>query len=162
MARRKWIEHLNLRLGALAGAATILLMFSIVPDLISRSFFGIAIYGMSEASIMLLVFIVFLALPAAQANKAHFYVSALDSVLSPRNTQRMWAFRHFISFLIAAFFAWYSIAAAIESTLRMEQSYAVIEFPVWPAKIGVASGFSLFAVQLLFDLLTAIKNSRSK
>lgn len=157
MVLRKWIEQFNLRLGALAGAATVLLMFSVVPDLISRSFFGFAIYGMSESSVMLLVFIVFLALPAAQVRKEHFQVSVLDAVLSPENVRRLWIARHFISFLITAIFAWYSIVGAMESVARLEQSYAVIEFPVWPAKIAVACGFVLLAVQFLLDMIAEIK-----
>lgn len=157
MVLSKWIEQFNLRLGAYAGAATVILMFSVVPDLISRSFFGFAIYGMSEASIMLLVFIVFLALPAAQVRKEHFQVSVLDAVLSPENTRRLWILRHFVSFLITSIFAWYSIVGAMESVARLEQSYAVIEFPVWPAKIAVACGFVLLAVQFLLDMITAIK-----
>ncbi len=154
---RKLIEQFNLRLGACAGAATVILMFSVVPDLVSRSFFGFAIYGMSEASIMLLVFIVFLALPAAQVRKEHFQVSVLDAVLSAVNTRRLWIFRHFVSFLITSIFAWYSFIGASESVARLEQSYAVIEFPVWPAKIAVACGFFLLAVQFLLDMIAVVR-----
>jgi len=157
---QKWIVWFNLRLGACAGVATIFLIFSVVPDLISRSFFGFAIYGMSEASIMLLVFIVFFALPAAQVRKAHFQVSVLDAVLSPANLRRLWVLRHFISFLITAIFAWYSIMGAMDAVVRLEQSYAVIEFPVWPAKIAVACGLVLFAVQCLLDMIAVIMESK--
>lgn len=149
------IRRINTGMGALAGAATIALMFSVVPDLISRSFFGEAMYGMAEAGIMLLVLIVFLALPVAQVRKEHFQVAVLDTLLSPRAARRMWIFRHLVSGGIAGVFAWYATRGAIASTLRLEQSYAVIEFPVWPAKILVAVGMSLLALQFLLDAIDA-------
>lgn len=151
------VESLNLKLGALAGAGTILLILSVVPDLISRSFFGVAIYGMSEAGIMLLVFIIFLALPAAQVRKEHFYIAVLDAKLPPAALPKVVAARYLVSSVVTGLFAWYSITSAWESVLRLEQSYAVIAFPVWPARIAVACSFSLLTLQLLIDAVQALK-----
>ena len=60
------VRRLSILLGALAGAGTALLMLTVVPDLVARSFFGDAIYGMSETGIFLLVLIVYLSLAVAQ------------------------------------------------------------------------------------------------
>lgn len=153
-----FLRRLNTGLGALAGIATVALMFSVVPDLISRSLFGVAIYGMSETGIMLLVLIVFLALPVAQVRKEHFYVGVLDSVFPARVLKRVWIFRDLTSALISGTFAWYAISGAIASTKRLEQSYAVVEFPVWPAKILVAVGLTLLAMQFLVDALGRLRD----
>ena len=145
------VESLNTRLGALAGIGTILLIFSVVPDLLARGLFGTAIYGMAETSTMLLVFVVFLALPAAQLRKEHFYVAILDAKLPPAALRIVMLLRYVVSAIVTGIFAWYSITSAWEATLRLEQSYAVIAFPVWPARIAVACGFTLMTLQLVID-----------
>jgi len=147
----RFIARFNLGLGALAGAATVLLMLSVVPDLLSRSLFGVAIYGMAEASTMLLVFIVFLALPAAQVRREHFQVTLLDNVLPARGVRALLVARHLASAAVTGLFAWYATTGAWESTLRLEQSYAVVAFPVWPGRIATAAGLVLLTVQFLID-----------
>lgn len=155
-----FIARFNLRLGALAGAATVLLMLSVVPDLIARSFFGVAIYGMAETSILLLVFVVFLALPAAQVRREHFQVTVLDSVLPPPWLRRVQIMRHLASAAVTGLFAWYATTGAWDSTLRLEQSYAVIAFPVWPGRIAAALGLTLLCVQFLIDAWQAMRAPR--
>lgn len=153
------IEQLNIRLGALAGLGTILLIFSVVPDLLARSLFGTAIYGMAETSIMLLVFIIFLALPAAQVHKEHFYVAVLDALLPASALPLVKMLRCLAAAAVTGLFAWYSINSAWESTLRLEQSYAVIAFPVWPARIGIACGLTLLTLQFLIDAVAYLRGN---
>lgn len=151
------VEQLNIRLGALAGVGTILLIFSVVPDLLARGLFGTSIYGMAEISIMLLVFIIFLALPAAQVHKEHFYVAVLDALLPEPALLLVKMLRCLASAAVVGLFAWYSINSAWESTLRLEQSYAVIAFPVWPARIGIACGLTLLTLQFLIDAIAYLR-----
>jgi TRAP-type C4-dicarboxylate transport system permease small subunit len=152
------IRRLSLLLGAIAGAGTALLMLTVVPDLIARSFFGEAVYGMSETGIFLLVLIVYLALSTAQVRKEHFHVGVLDSVVSRSTVRWLWIGRHALSALICGVFSWYATVGAVSSTLAREQSYAVVEYPIWPAKIVVAVGLILLTVQFLMDMTDAIMN----
>lgn len=144
-------------LGMLSGIATVLLMLSVVPDILARTLFGEAIYGMAEAGIMLLVLIVFLAMPAAQVRREHFQVSVLDAVLPAPAMRWVQACRYLVCTFISGGFAWYAIRGAIASTQRLEQSYAVVAFPVWPAKILAALGLTLLAVVFLLDTLDACR-----
>lgn len=150
------IRRLSLALGIVAGAGTALLMLTVVPDLFSRSFLGEAVYGMAETGIFLLVLIVYLALGSAQVRKEHFHVGVLDTLIS-RDAQRwVWVLRFALSALVCGVFTWYASKGAIDSTLSLEQSYAVIEYPIWPARIVVAVGLLLLTVQFLMDMVDAI------
>ncbi|MBV7485323.1 TRAP transporter small permease [Bordetella sp. BOR01] len=141
----------------LSGIATVLLMLSVVPDILARSLFGEAVYGMAEAGIMLLVLIVFLAMPVAQVKREHFQVTVLDALLPAPAIRWVQAIRYLACTLISGGFAWYAIRGAIASTQRLEQSYAVVAFPVWPAKILAALGLALLAVVFLLDTLDACR-----
>ena len=150
------IRRLSLALGAIAGAGTAVLMLTVVPDLFSRSFLGEAVYGMAETGIFLLVLIVFLALGAAQVRKEHFHVGVLETLISRDAARWVWAIRYALSGLVCGVFTWYAARGAIDSTRSLEQSYAVIEYPIWPAKIVVAVGLLLLTVQFLMDLIDAL------
>lgn len=151
------VRRLSLGLSVLAGIGTALLMLTVVPDLFARSFFGEAVYGMAETGIFLLVLIVYLALGAAQVRKEHFHVGVLDTLIS-RDAQRwVWVLRFALSALVCGVFTWYATHGAIDSTRSLEQSYAVIEYPIWPAKIVVAVGLFLLTIQFLMDMVDALR-----
>lgn len=151
------MRRLSLALGVVAGVGTALLMLTVVPDLFARSFFGEAVYGMAETGIFLLVLIVYLALGSAQVRKEHFHVGVLDTLIS-RDAQRwVWVARFACSALVTGLFTWYATRGAIDSTLSLEQSYAVIEYPIWPAKIVVAVGLALLTLQFLMDMVDALR-----
>lgn len=153
---KTFVRRLSIGLGAVAGAGTALLMLTVVPDLIARSFFGEAVYGMSESGIFLLVLIVYLSLSVAQVRKEHFHVGVLDTVVSMRQLQWLWVFRHVVSALVCGVFSWYATLGAYASTVKLEQSYAVIEYPIWPAKIVVAFGLVLLTIQFVIDAVDAL------
>jgi TRAP-type C4-dicarboxylate transport system permease small subunit len=151
------MRRLSLALGVIAGVGTAILMLTVVPDLFARSFFGEAVYGMAETGIFLLVLIVYLALGAAQVRKEHFHVGVLDTLISREAQRWVWVLRFAASALVSGLFAWYATRGAIDSTLSLEQSYAVIEYPIWPAKIVVAAGLALLTVQFLMDMVDALR-----
>ena len=155
-ALKKAVRRLSILLGAIAGAGTALLMLTVVPDLVARSFFGEAIYGMSETGIFLLVLIVYLSLSVAQVRKEHFHVGVLDTMVSESALRWLWVFRHTVSAIVCGVFSWYATLGAYASTLKLEQSYAVIEYPIWPAKIVVAVGLLLLTIQFVIDIIDAV------
>lgn len=150
-------RRLSLVLGAISGIGTAILMLTVVPDLVARSFFGEAVYGMSETGIFVLVIVVFLALSTAQVRKEHFHVGVLDSFVSRRTGRLLWIGRHLVSAVVCGVFSWYATLGAIAATRSGEQSYAVIEYPIWPAKIVVAVGLALLTLQFLMDCYEAIR-----
>ncbi|MBU1361652.1 MAG: TRAP transporter small permease subunit [Gammaproteobacteria bacterium] len=151
------VRRLSLVLGAISGVGTAVLMLTVVPDLIARSAFGEAVYGMAETGIFVLVIVVFLALSTAQVRKEHFHVGVLDSLVSRETGRLLWIGRHAVSAVVCGVFTWYAAMGAIASTRSGEQSYAVIEYPIWPAKIVVAVGLLLLTVQFLMDCYEAIR-----
>jgi len=153
------LETANLRLGVIGGLLTLGLIGTIVPDVIARNFLDVALYGMSEAGVMVLVFVVFLSLPAAQVNLELYRVSAYDHLLSTRAKRIMDALRYALSAAICAGVAYYSILGAVDSTLRNEATYTVVPFPVWPGRISVAIGTMLLAIQFIADFVRSVSGA---
>jgi len=63
-----------------------------------------------------------------------------------------------ICVLAAAALSWYAIRGAYTSTLRQEMSYAVIAFPLWPARIVIATGFVMLTLQYIVDLVREVRD----
>lgn len=154
------LRRLSLALGAISGIGIAVLMLTVVPDLLARNLFAKAIYGMSETGIFVLVIVVFLPLSTAQVRKEHFHVGVLDAFISLEAGRRIWIGRHAVSGIVSGVFTWYAALGAIASTIGNEQSYAVVEYPIWPAKIVVAVGLFLLTVQFLTDMFEAITTPR--
>lgn len=152
------LRRVSLALGAVAGAGTAILMLTVVPDLVARGVFGEAVYGMSETGIFLLVLIVYLGLAAAQVRRELFYVGVADTFVSPARLRWLLLVRYLVSAAIAAAFAWFATLGAIDSTSKGESSYAVIAYPIWPAKIVVAFGLALLALQFLVEAIELWSN----
>lgn len=155
------IEGANLRLGVFGGLLTLGLVLAIVPDVISRSFFNRSLYGMSELSVLVLVMMVFFGLPAAQVKKEHYRVVIIDQWLGFAGLRILATLRYAVCLVFAAGFGWYSTLSAYESTMRLEATFAVVAFPVWPARIIIALGFLLLTLQYAIDLVKAIAGDAS-
>ena len=147
------IERFHLRLGVVAGLLTIGLIIAIVPDIVARNVFNVAIYGMSELSVVALVAMVFLGLPAAQAQKENYRVLIVDNLVGEKAIRYLSMFRGAACVIIAVAFAYYSIVGAIDSVMRNEATFSVVRFPVWPSRIIIAIGFTLLAIQFVIDFV---------
>ena len=145
------IERFHLRLGVIAGLLTMGLIIAIVPDIVARNVFKVSIYGMSELSVVVLVAMVFLGLPAAQTQKENYRVLIVDNLVGAKAIRYLSMFRGAACAIIAVAFAYYSIVGAIDSVMRDEAINSVIRFPVWPSRIIVAVGFTLLAIQFVID-----------
>lgn len=156
------IQRLNLALGALSGLLVLGLVIAVAPDVAARTFFGVSIHGASEGSALLLVIIVFLGLAGAQAQREHFRIVVVEEQLSGRWFRVLTILRIVICVLTAAALSWYAIRGAYGATLRQEMSYAVIAFPLWPARIVVAVGFVLLTLQYIVDLVGEVTGNNKE
>ncbi len=156
------VEKFNLRMGTLGGLITVALTATIVPDVIARSFFNTALYGMSETSVLLLVLMVYVGLPGAQVLKGHYRITIIDNLIGPTGRRALEIVRHAICLAVGIIFTWYAAGAAWSSTANFESSYAVIRFPVWPGRIVIAVGLALLTIQFMIDLIQVIRGRSSE
>lgn len=154
-----WIERFNLIAGSVGGACVILFILTIVPDALTRSFASYSMQGISEFNILTLVVLVFLGLASAQCRKENFRVKILVDFLPARARAVFDVLAFATQALVAGLFAYLTTARAITSWQVNEQTFSVIAFPVWPARIVIAIGFWMLLVQLLIDILRVVAPS---
>lgn len=146
------IERFTRQLGVLGGFATLAVMIVIILDVGGRTLFNAPISGGNELSELLLVGLIFLGLAAAQQDRKHYTVDIVTHLLGPVARRRLETVGLFISLLVVGLLAWLSAKHAWQSMLQGESSYGTISFPIWPARVVIAFGLGLLAVQLLIDI----------
>lgn len=155
-------ERLTLRLGILSGFATLLITVVVVLDVAGRALFNAPIPGGNEFSELLLVGMIFLGLAAAQQQRQHFAIEIAVHRLGPGARRWVELAGWLLSLAIVALLAWLSGKQAWTSFLRDEASYGTVAFPIWPARIVLALGLALLALQLAIDIVRLLRGERSR
>jgi len=151
------LERLMLQLGVLSGFATLAIMLIVVLDVAGRSLLGQPIDGGNELSELLLVGLIFLGLASAQQQRHNFAIDMLTRHLPAAVLRWLEALTWTFSLAVVVLLAWLSARQALVSVERSEASYGVISFPIWPARIVIAFGLALLAVQLAFDIVRRVR-----
>lgn len=157
------IERLLIRLGVISGFATLIIMVIVVIDVAGRAIFNAPLHSGVEISELLLVALVFLGLGAAQQQRQNFAIELFVRHL-PRSVRTAIEVVGYIVCLgIVVLLAWPSTNQAISSFNRNEMGFGIVPFPIWPARIVLALGLWLLALQFLCDiyrLMTGQESSR--
>jgi len=129
------------------GILIILIMVAVVIDAVLRGILGIAIWGVLEVGVLLLLALIYLGLPATQANRENFRVSIFADHFPPWfdrvNTWLLLA----VQLAVLAILCWTSWRSAIYSFNRDEVSFGMVQIPLWPSRGMVSVGLSLLIIQ---------------
>jgi TRAP-type C4-dicarboxylate transport system permease small subunit len=145
-------EKILLRLGIISGFATLLIMVIVVIDVAGRAFFNAPLHSGVEISELLLVSLVFLGLAAAQQQRQNFAIEIVTRHLPARVQTAFELIGYVVCLAIVILLAWPSSKQAIAAFMRNEQGFGIVAFPIWPARIVLAVGLWLLAIQFLFDI----------
>lgn len=148
------------RVGYLSGFLVGLSMVSIVPDVLLRLCFRKSLRGVVEFNELLIVAIVFLGLARNQAKGSNVRVEIFVSRLSSKMQERLRVLADVIGLLVFAGIGIYGTVEAYFSVLLDERNWAVIRFPVWPARILLAFGALLLCCELLLDIARRVRKLR--
>ena len=146
------VERLLVGLGVVSGFATLLIILIVVADVGGRFLFNSPLHSGVEISELLMVTLVFLGLAAAQQERHNF---ALDIMTSrfPQWLQRLFELLGYLAcVLIVVLLAWPSSRQAVSSIERGEAGFGIVAFPLWPARVLLAVGLWLLALQFLCDI----------
>ena len=138
-----------------AGSLTVM-MFANAVDILGTKLFNRPLSGTSEATETLMVLVVFLALAGAHARREHVAVDLLTSRL--RAGTRLWL-DVFAQSLMVVFFAllvWQAWRLGLASYAIRETAAGILPFPVYPAKLALAIGATLAAMQAAAELFTPL------
>jgi TRAP-type C4-dicarboxylate transport system permease small subunit len=97
---------------------------------------------------------VFLAMSLAQSRRQHIRVEVLVNLLPAPLKIAGDALAHVLSMTLFILIALYGWKSGIHATNVGEYAPGLINFPMWPARLVLAFGASLMAVQCAFDLVS--------
>lgn len=145
-------------LARFTGILIIALMIGVVADAMLRGTAGVAIWGVLEISVLLLLALIFFGLPSTLALRENFRVSIIaDAFPKWLGTPIAWALLA-LQFAVIAMLAWFTWRSAIYSFTREEVAIGMVEIPLWPSRTLVALGFSILVIQtIVLALEFAIK-----
>jgi len=153
----RWLTGFNRSCAIASGVALLLMMVVGAVDVIGTN---LDIVGLDSRPLpaafefmeTMMVVSVFLALSLGQARRIHIRVEVLVNLLPGLLRASCDVLQHVASFAFFVLIAWYGWRSAYTNFLVGEYAPGVINFPVWPARIVLAFGASLMALQCLLDV----------
>ncbi|MFM8557105.1 MAG: TRAP transporter small permease subunit [Betaproteobacteria bacterium] len=147
LAIAAWVASASRAMARVTGILIIIIMIAVVIDAVLRGILGIAIWGVLEVGVLLLLALIYLGLPATQANRENFRVSIFSESFPPWfdrvNTWLLLA----VQLAVLAILCWTSWRSAIYSFNRDEVSFGMVQIPLWPSRGMVSVGLSLLIIQ---------------
>ena len=142
----------------LAGGAVLVMAIAGAADVLGTWLLGQPLPGAYELTQALLVAAVMLPLALAQQQGRHIRVTMLLDRLPERFRHGADVFNALLTLLLFGLIAWFGWSMGIKSTLIGEFTSGLIPFPVWPAKLALAAGASLMALQSLLDAFAGLRH----
>ncbi len=147
------------RWAALLAGITLLVMSLIgAADVVATQLLDWPIPAALELIETLLVASLFLAFSFAQQERRHIQVNAVLNRLSPGARRACIAFGDLCTLVLFSMIAWYAWKAAGHSISVGEFKSGLINFPLWPARITLASGATLMLLQAATDLNSSLRS----
>jgi len=122
----------------------------------ARYFFKIPTDWQDETSVFLLVGATFLSAAYVQAQRGHFAIELLSSLLPARANRLRLLLVDVVSLGFCAFFAWKSWTLLHEAWVEGQTSNSSFAPPMWIPYSLMAAGMTLLSLQLLVGLLARL------
>lgn len=144
----------------IAAWSVMIMMFSINIDVVARNI-GSPIYWVTDISLVLIVFLGFLAMGTTQAKREHIVVDFILNRMSKRKRAFFEMISWFLSLLFCLILLYSGINIMMESVKTMEGTLGIITFPIWPARIAIVVGLVVLSIQFVLDIISAMKDLAS-
>ena len=131
------------------GLLIIVIMLAVVIDAVLRGGLGIALWGILEVGVLLLLALIYFGLPATQAGRENFRVSIFTERLPPWLDRLVAWMLMLVQLVIIGILCWVTWRSAIFSFNRDEVSIGMVQIPLWPSRVMVAAGLCMLLVQSL-------------
>ncbi len=137
--------------------ALLAIMVLVSCDAVLRYAFNSPVAGVLEGVELLLVFAVFASLAKTQADCGHISIGVLTERLGERARAGLRVVTALLAFALFSTMTWATGGLAWRSWQSGEYSAGLIAFPIYPTRIMVTVGCFLLCLQLVSELLTAIR-----
>jgi TRAP-type mannitol/chloroaromatic compound transport system permease small subunit len=136
-------------LARITGLLIIILMLGVVVDALLRGGAGLAIWGVLEVSVLILLALIYFGLPSTVALRENFRVSIIADALPKCFANPIaWALL-VLQLAIIGMLAWFTWRSAIYSFTREEVAIGMVQIALWPSRTLVALGFTMLLIQTL-------------
>lgn len=135
--------------GGLATTALLIIVVVSVVDVLSRNLLSTGIPGVVEYAEILMVLMIYLGLAITQQKREHVSMSVLVDRLPLRVGAFVEATGMAVVSGIIAIFAYGAWNKALVSIISGEARFGLLAVQVWPARLAIAAGLTLFLFQFL-------------
>jgi len=142
-----------------AGLALVGLLALVLFDVVMRYALRLPFLGAYEISELLMVLIVFLALPYCAATGGHVAVDVLSPILDRPGLRWLNALIHLAGAALMAVIAWQAVVYAMGSMARGEATN-MMRIAKYPFELVTAVSAAIFAIVLLAQAWKALRPSR--
>lgn len=149
----KLLERLALGVLLVGGIGMLLSMFLGTADVVGTQMLGRPVPGALEITESTMVLIVFGALTYGQIRRSHIRVELLYTRLPPRGRAALDILADLCGLLFFGLLLWQAINEAQFSMQIGEATDGLIRFPLYPARIILATGTALLLVRLVLDVI---------
>lgn len=146
--------------GWLAALSLVAAAFIVTEAVIVRKLLGISTIWQIEASVILLIFTVFVGAPFVQKNEHHLNVDLVIIHLSPRTREITLIIVSIISCILAATLAWYAWPMWWETVVNNEHSESLWGPPLWIPVLFLPLGMTLLFMQYVVYIGRKIESLR--
>jgi TRAP-type C4-dicarboxylate transport system permease small subunit len=164
----RWPDHLEKGialtsriLNNIGIAFLMLLMFLITADVLLRAVLKRPILGTNELSEFMMIIVVYLAVAYTQYTKSHVSVDLVISRFPQRIQDIIDSFIYLLSLIICSLMTWRAFAD-VKRIFDINRVSDVLNVPVAPFQLVMASGFFLFSVVLLRDFIHTLRKAIKK
>jgi TRAP-type C4-dicarboxylate transport system permease small subunit len=140
------------------GVTSVILSYSVV----ARYFLHIPTDWQDEASIFMLVGVIFLTAAYVQSHRGHIGIEALASMLPARINKLRMLIVDLTSLIFCSFFSWKSWTLCHEAWVEGQTTSSNFAPPLWIPYSVMAIGMSVLSFQILAQVLTNLNDARSQ
>jgi TRAP-type C4-dicarboxylate transport system permease small subunit len=159
------IEGLTHLTGWIAALSLVAAAIIVTEGVIVRKVFGVSTIWQIEASVFLLIFVVFTGAAFVQKNEHHLNVDLVVIYLSPRTREVTLIVVSIISCILAVVLAWYAWPMWWEAVVNKEHSESLWGPPLWIPYLFLPLGMTLLFFQYILyirDKISALRSGEFK
>ena len=153
-------DGLTVITGWVAALCLVAAALIVTEAVIVRKLLGISTIWQIEASVILLIFTVFVGAPFVQKNEHHLNVDLVIIHLSPRTREITLVVVSFISCILTAILAWYAWPMWWETVVQNEHSESLWGPPLWIPFLFLPLGMTLLFLQYIVFIRRKIERLR--
>ena len=144
----------------LSMAALILTSLIMTYSVVARYFFHVPTDWQDDATVFMLVGVIFLCSGYAQAHRGHIGIEALASILPASVNALRLLLVDVVSFLFCGFFSWKSWTMFHEAWSEGQTTSSTFAPPLWIPYSLMALGMTVLTLQILVQVLTRLTDRK--